>query len=78
MSGWGSTGQGPNSEILQWLTVIAVSCPLSSFPSIMCVDTLPGYTGGICTSDVGGPFLVSGGLIGVASWHATPCASQPV
>jgi Trypsin len=35
-------------------------------------------TGGFCGSDIGGPLTTSSGLIGIASWHTTPCAVLPV
>ena len=97
-SGWGATdaNKGPNSEVLQMLTVITGPCipaapettteiPVTTttdsttprrLPSIICAAAFT--TGGICTSDIGGPLLTSSGLIGIASWHPTPCASQPV
>lgn len=34
--------------------------------------------GGICMSDIGGPLLISSGVIGIASWHQTPCGYFPV
>lgn len=39
------------------------------------ICTRPFTTGGICTSDVGGPLITLSGLIGIASWHRIPCAS---
>ena len=93
-SGWGATdaNKGPNSETLRMITVTTGPCipaapetttvaqppgPISgrNFPSIICAAS---PSGGICTSDIGGPLLISSGAIGIASWHPTPCASQPV
>lgn len=33
---------------------------------------------GICTTDVGGPLISLDGLIGIASWHRTPCGANQV
>lgn len=49
-----------------------------NFPSIICAATVPATLGGICTTDIGGPLLTAAGLIGIASWHPTPCGDQPV
>lgn len=32
---------------------------------------------GFCTSDVGGPLINGCGLIGIASWHHSPCGDEP-
>lgn len=62
---------------------------VSTVPHADCVDDPPRVANsnsnicaeeagaGICTSDVGGPLIVGCGLIGIASWHHTPCGSEP-
>jgi secreted trypsin-like serine protease len=83
VSGWGATqpDKGPNSDILQFVTVTTVDCedddPRIGHPNFnICAETVVG-TSGICTSDIGGPLIVGCGLAGIASWHHSPCGSEP-
>jgi secreted trypsin-like serine protease len=88
VSGWGSTDadKGSNNENLQILSVTITPCTLSTFPnddrqpntnSNICASVFTA-AGGFCTTDVGGPLIVPSGLIGIASWHRTPCATNQV
>lgn len=82
MSGWGPTQaeKGPNSELLQLIIVSTVNCydDEYSYNTTLCAVGHGSYGGGICMSDMGGPLITSSGLIGIASWHATPCGYYPV
>ena len=85
MSGWGATDmdKGPNSDILQVLNVVSSPCVDSGDNRIattntnICAMVVTG-SGGFCTSDVGGPLIIPSGLVGIASWHHSPCSIHPV
>lgn len=83
VSGWGATDpmKGPNSEILQFVTVSTIDCADDASritnPTInICAAAVTGPAG-ICTSDIGGPLIVGCSLVGIASWHHTPCGEEP-
>lgn len=84
MSGWGPTEphKGPNSELLQLIMVRTFYCeddeksPYNN--DTLCAVALESPSGGFCMSDMGGPLIISPGLIGIASWHQTPCGYSPV
>lgn len=50
--------------------------PEDLFSARICARAL--QTGGICTSDIGGPLVTMSGLVGIASSHPIPCATSPV
>lgn len=88
VSGWGATDadKGPNSEILQILSVSVTPCASNNSPSDqrqtnvnsnLCTSAFNGDFG-FCTTDVGGPLVIPSGLIGLASWHQTPCGFTTV
>lgn len=68
--------KGPNSDVLRFATAPTVAC---TDPEVingnLCVN-VTNRNVGICTSDVGGPLIANGVLIGIASWHNLPCASS--
>lgn len=75
--------KGPNSEILQVLNVVTSPCVdpgdgrITSTNTNICAMEVSG-NGGFCTSDIGGPLIIPSGLIGIASWHHSPCSIHPV
>ena len=75
MSGFGATGifGGPNSDRLQVLSLFTSTedvCAVSDHDINLCTNNPDGQ--GFCTSDLGGPLVSNGQLIGIANWNH-PC-----
>ena len=59
--------------------VRTVACPeYDIYNKTLCAVAQGSAGGGICMSDIGGPLLISSGVIGIASWHQSPCGYFPV
>jgi len=90
VSGWGSTREDMGNEavVLQRASVTTVACPASDFITFnamhhICAGAPTGSTGpavGICTIDVGGPLMESGGMLfGIPFFHDPRfCGRTPV
>ena len=75
ISGWGATEQdkGPNSNYLKIGNVVTGPCKDTEFmtftPQHLCAGSPSTTPGGICTTDVGGPLVLYGQLIGIGVHH---------